>query len=99
MLDLPLGLGTQPAAVRRPLFAVHFGGGSGNAGGVLESAGSALGLAGGSDDPWAAALVSLTVEMALAPEVDVAVLHLANEARAPQVAVGDTGTIELGYTD
>ena len=100
MLDLPLGMTAQTASVRKPTFAIHIGDGdAGGTGGLLEAAGGALGLAGGSDNPWAAALVSITVDMNLAPGVDVAILHIANEAHAPQVAVGDKGSIELGYAD
>ena len=102
MLDLPLGITKQNAAVRKPAFAVHIGAAgaeSGGLGGLLGAAGSALGLAGGSDDPWAAALVSLAVDLNVAPGVDVAVLQIANELRAPQVAVGDTGSLDLGYAD
>jgi hypothetical protein len=78
---------------------VQFGPPSGGGGGLLEAAGSALGLTPGGDDPWAAALVAIRVDSYLAPAVDVAVLQLANEARAPSVAVGDPGSIELGYAD
>jgi len=99
LLDILPGMGTQPAAVRRPTFAVHFGAGGGGGGGLLEAAGSALGLTGGGDDPWAAALVAMRLESCLAPGVDVAVLTIANEARAPTVAVGDEGSVELGYAD
>ncbi|MGH2543751.1 MAG: hypothetical protein ACRDIB_13185, partial [Ardenticatenaceae bacterium] len=50
-------------------------------------------------EEWAEALVSVRVEMGLAPAVDAVTLHVANEARAPGVAVGDEGTVELGYED
>ena len=84
MLDLPLGMTTQTASVRKPTFAIHIGDGDmGGTGGLLEAAGSALGLAGGSDDPWAAALVSITVDMNLAPGVNVAILQIANGAPLP----------------
>jgi len=54
---------------------------------------------GGDAEQWKNALVSLTVESGLAPFVDVAVLHFAPGADAPEVATGDTGTIALGYED
>ncbi|RIK51211.1 MAG: hypothetical protein DCC57_10955 [Chloroflexi bacterium] len=99
LLDILPGTSTQPAAVRRPTFAVHFGPPSGGGGGLLEAAGSALGLTTGGDDPWVAALVAIRIESYSAPGVDIAVLDLANEARAPSVALGDPGSIELGYGD
>ena len=54
---------------------------------------------GGSADEWAQSLVSLTVEAGLAPFADAATLYLAEEASAPDVAVEDSGNIELGYDD
>ncbi|MCC6166170.1 MAG: hypothetical protein IT329_02985 [Caldilineaceae bacterium] len=99
LLDILPGTSTQPAAVRRPTFAVHFSPPSGGGGGLLEAAGSALGLTPGGDDPWATALVAIQIDSYLAPGVDVAMLYLANEARAPGVALGDPGSIELGYGD
>ena len=54
---------------------------------------------GGSADEWAQSLVSLTVEAGLAPFADAATLHLAGAAPAPDVAVGDSGAVELGYGD
>src|SRR2546427_11955387 len=55
----------------------------------------------GSDDAakWKNTLVSLTVESALAPAVDVAEVRLAAGSRAPSFAVEDTGTISLGFDD
>jgi phage protein D len=59
----------------------------------------AVNLGSASADTWAGALVSLAVEVGLAPAVDALTLQVANEARAPGVAVGDSGTVELGYED
>ena len=54
---------------------------------------------GGRTDEWAQSLVSLTVEAGLAPFADAATLHLVGAAPAPDVAVGDSGSVELGYGD
>lgn len=54
---------------------------------------------GGSADEWAQSLVSLRVETGLAPFTDAATLHLAGVASAPDVAVGDSGAVDLGYGD
>jgi phage protein D len=54
---------------------------------------------GGSADEWAQSLVSLTVEAGLAPFADAATLHLAGGAASPDVAVEDSGAVELGYGD
>jgi phage protein D len=54
---------------------------------------------GGSADEWAQSLVSLTVEAGFAPFADAATLHLAGAAPAPDVTVGDSGAVELGYED
>jgi phage protein D len=70
-------------------------------GGLAEAAAGALGLSTGSgaDDPWLQSIVRLTVEAGLAPFADVAEIYLAADSRAPSVAVGDEGSIELGYSD
>jgi phage protein D len=54
---------------------------------------------GGSADEWAQALVSVVVEAGLAPFADAATLHLADAAPEPDVAVGDSGAVDLGYED
>ena len=100
MFDLPFGTNEAIAGLRRPTFAIAIqsgGDGSGGLGGLAGAVGDLLG--GGAADPWAEALVRIVVDMGVAPTVDVATLWLANEARAPKVAVGDSGTIELGYAD
>ncbi|MCB0108157.1 MAG: hypothetical protein KDE53_19680 [Caldilineaceae bacterium] len=98
MFDLPFGTNEAIAGLRRPTFAIAIqsgGDGSGGLGGLAGAVGDLLG--GGAADPWAEALVRIVVDVGVAPTVDVATLWLANEARAPKVAVGDSGTIELGY--
>ena len=50
-------------------------------------------------DKWESSLVSLTVESGLAPFADVAEIIITNNAAAPGIAVGDTGSISLGYND
>ena len=52
----------------------------------------------GSADDWAAALVSLSVEAGAAPAVDAAEVVLAAGGRV-QAALGDTGSLKLGYGD
>ena len=97
----PEGNGTLPA-VRRPSFAVRFGGGSGAGGGLGGLAGtvtSALGLGGGGADPWQETVIAMTVVCGLAPAVNTAEIWLAANERAPSAAVGDTGSISLGYED
>jgi len=56
-----------------------------------------LGSAGAKD--WASAVMSATVEAGLAPGVDAAELVVTASADTPTVAVGDTGTVSLGYED
>jgi phage protein D len=75
MIALPSFPSAAPAAVRRPLAAVDFGG------------------------DWSESLLSVTVDCALAPGVDRAAIRLAAGPDAPSPAVGDTGTIALGYED
>lgn len=100
MLDIPLFQSESPAAVRQPTFAIAFGGGAGGGlGGLAASAGSALGIGGAGGDSWQQHLVSLRVELGLAPFVDVVELVVATGAQTPTVAVGDEGTVALGYGD
>ncbi|MBV9773310.1 MAG: hypothetical protein JO040_05140 [Gemmatimonadetes bacterium] len=87
--------GSSGPAVRRPVFEVAFGGGGGGLGGL---AGAAAALGGGGD-PWKASLVSVTVECGLAPFADVAEIELSPDPQAPTVALGDEGSISLGYED
>jgi hypothetical protein len=97
---------TAPAAVRRPALTLSFGppagasGGLGDAlGGLAAAAGAALGIDTGGEDPWLRAVVSVMVESGLAPFVDVAHVSLSADAQAPPVAIGDEGSIALGYAD
>jgi phage protein D len=93
---------SAPPAVRRPAFAMQFGGGGGaggGLGGLTGSAASALGMGGGGADPWQETVIAITVTTGLAPAVNTADVWLAAGERAPEVAVGDTGSISLGYED
>jgi len=81
---------------RRPVFAIEFSAGGG-VGGLL---GAAMALVTGpAADPWADALIGLEIELAPAPAVDWAVLRVAAVDGAPELAIGDSGTISLGYGD
>ena len=51
----------------------------------------------GSASEWGRALSHVTVEAGLAPAVDVVEVALAPGQHAPAVAVGDTGSVSLGY--
>jgi hypothetical protein len=84
VVGLP-SLGAQsPPGFRRPACAVQFGGSVSAAGGA---------------DPWPRGLVSVTVTLGLAPSVDVAELVLAAGEQAPDAAIGDAGSVSLGYED
>jgi hypothetical protein len=114
-LDVLTGASSAPPAVRRPVFEVNFGAGSGKgaAGGLAGTAGSlaatatsavaaggaALGLGGGSTNAWKQFVISITVETGLAPFVDAAEIDLAAGPQAPTVSVGDAGSISMGYED
>ena len=54
---------------------------------------------GGSAGDWASALLSITVDLGTAPGVDAAELRLAPIDGKPAPAVGDAGTIKLGFDD
>ena len=81
-------------SVRQPTFTIDFGAGGGG-GGLL----SAVGLGQTAEDPWARSLVAMTVEIGLAPFVDIARLDIAADDQAPTVALDDNGSISLGYSD
>lgn len=89
-----------PAGLQRPEVAVSFGaaGGGGGIGALASAVGGALGVT-GADDPWRRSLVSLRVEAGLGPLVDAAEIELSPDTRAPTVAMGDQGTISIGYGD
>jgi phage protein D len=101
MVDIPLFGSNGPPAVRQPIFEVQFGSPDAGAGldSLAGSMGSALGIDLGTADAWQDHLVSLSVETGLAPFVDMAEFVVATGSQAPSVAVGDAGTISLGYTD
>jgi phage protein D len=95
------GGGSSTASVRRPTFEIAFGagGGSGPAD-LLSSAAAAIGFGGASgEDPWLRSVASVSIDLGLAPEVDVAEIEIASDSQAPTVAFGDEGTISLGYAD
>lgn len=91
------------AAVRRPALSIEFaagGGGAGGLGGLAGAAAGALGIGtGGSTDPWQQTLVSLRVDLGIAPFVDGVEVILATGEQAPAVALEDEGTVSLGYAD
>jgi len=58
-----------------------------------------ISFGGSGADVWAQALVSVMVEAGLAPFADVVTLFLAGGTSAPDVTLGDSGTVELGYED
>ncbi|HEX9371256.1 MAG TPA: hypothetical protein VF897_09625, partial [Roseiflexaceae bacterium] len=84
MVDTRLSRTSALPAVRRPVFAVSFGAG---------------GLGAGGADPWQQHVVAITLEAGLAPAVDALEIELAADAQAPTVAVGDGGSVSLGYAD
>lgn len=101
MIALPGSAASTPG-VRRPTFSIAFGSGGGAAGGpggLASAVAGAVGLGGGADDPWQRSLVSLSVETGLAPVVDSLELVLSADSQAPAVAVGDAGTVSLGFAD
>jgi phage protein D len=99
-LGLAFADSVDAAAVRRPTFSVRFGDGGGSGGGgLLGAVAAAVGLTGGANDPWQGHLVSLALDLGLAPCADLATLVLAGGGQAPTVAAGDSGSISLGYTD
>jgi hypothetical protein len=58
-----------------------------------------LSFGGGSADEWARAVASVSVEAGLAPAVDAAEIVLSAREDAPSVALGDTGSVALGFED
>lgn len=93
---------TQTPGVRRPIFEISFGGGSGGGGvgDLLSSAAAAIGFGASSgEDPWLRSVASVSVEVGLAPQVDVAEIVIAADSQAPPVAIDDEGSIALGYED
>lgn len=108
--DLPFGSpAPSPPAVRKPRFAIAFGaasaGGGDGLGGVLGgavAAAGALGLAlpgGGANDPWQRGTAAIEVVLGTAPVVDFAAIDAATGEGNPAAALGDEGTVGLGYED
>jgi phage protein D len=86
MLDSGLSQNSA-TAVRQPVFEIGFGGD-----GLMD-----MGL--GGEDPWQRSTASLTVDTALAPFVDTAVIVMSADGQSPDAAVDDEGAIALGYAD
>lgn len=105
MVSAPFMEKTSTPAVRRPVLEVSFGGGAGAGGdspvgGMASAVGGALGIgAQGGADKWKQRVVAVTFEAGLAPSVDALEIYLAAGDESPSVAVGDTGTLSLGYED
>lgn len=95
LLNQLMGGGSAAPAVRRPTFEVSFGGGG--LGGGLAAGAAALGVGGA--DPWKQSVVSVSVESGLAPSVDGMKVSFAAGEGAPSAAVGDEGSVKLGYED
>ena len=96
MLSAFISLTDAQPAVRKPLFEIAIGGASG--GGLLGDVTGAIGLGGG-EDPWQRSLESLSVDAGLAPFADRVWLTVVNDEHAPAVAVGDEGSVRLGFSD
>ncbi len=97
MTGLPSFDAPAPPAVRRPVFTLRFGGGSGGSG-LMGAVASAAGSGGGTD-PWADHLLSVSLDLGLAPRADTAVVVMASGGEAPEAALEDEGTIAIGYAD
>lgn len=96
------GANSAAPAVRKPVFEVSFaaGGGGESPLGGLASAASALGVnLGGQTDPWKQSVIAIYLEAGLAPAVDAAQIYLMAGDQSPTVALGDAGSISLGYED
>jgi phage protein D len=86
------------ATVSRPAATLSFGAAqspSSGFGGLADAATSLLGAGGGGGDPWREHLLSLRLRRTLGPEVDVLELMIAAVPTAPQVALGDAGSLSL----
>jgi hypothetical protein len=53
----------------------------------------------GGSDAWQNSVVAMTVTTGLAPQVNVAEIYIVDASSAPQVSVGDSGGVALGYDD
>ena len=83
----------QPAAVRKPQLQIAFG--SAAPGGLSAD----IAVLGTGDDPWQRSVMSIETACALAPQVDVTKLVIANDQQAPAVVLDNLGSIALGYED
>jgi phage protein D len=54
---------------------------------------------GGSADDWERSVVSVAVQSGFAPSVDVVEVCLDGSGQAPTAAIGDAGSVSLGYED
>lgn len=104
MVSAPFMEKTSTPAVRRPVLEVSFGsdagGGDSLLGGAASAVGGALGIgAAGGSDKWKQSVVAVAFEAGLAPSVDTLEVYLASGEQSPPVAVGDAGTLSLGYED
>lgn len=97
-MALPFFNEESGAAVVVPTVELQFGAAGADAGfgGVVAAVASLLG---GDADAWRTHLHSLQLQRGLAPCVDVLQVQLARSANAPAAALGDTGTLALGYSD
>lgn len=100
MLDAPFAR-RAAAPLRRPTCAVAFAGaparGSGFGGPPTVPAAVSSLFPGARGDPWARSVTRITVESTLAPNVSYAEVDVAGGGDGPVVAVGDEGTIALGF--
>ena len=58
-----------------------------------------LSFGSGSTDDWARSLSTVSVDAGLAPGVDAAEVVFSSRGDAPTVALGDTGSVSLGFED
>ena len=88
------GGGSSNSPAYRPAFKV--GQGAGGGGGLLGAAASILGMQ--QSDPGADCVQSLQLDLQVAPGVDACTIETVG-AKLPSVALGDSLSVQLGYTD
>lgn len=101
MVNVPFLTNREPAAVRRPAFAIaHSSGSSGGLGGGLGGALGAVGdlLGAGGEDFWLSHTLEIAVQTGPLPFVNTARLSFA-AVGAPDIALQDAITLSLGYAD
>jgi len=97
VVNVPFLTNSEPAAVRRPTFAIaHSNGAASGLGGLASAAGDLLGL--GGEDFWLSHTLEIVVQTGPLPFVNTACITFAS-AGAPDIALQDTITISLGYAD